>query len=97
MANHDYIISEVQFFNEKENGSTWDFVSGSGIDLAQSCVSKIPTLAEIKTTLTAIGLKVEELYEGNTLELWAKKDNDDEVIHLIFAEYQQLKDQHFIA
>ena len=61
MANHYYIISEVQFFRDKEDSKTWDFVSGTEIDLDAPCNSKIPSLTEVKNALVAFGLETKEI------------------------------------
>ena len=62
MANHYNIISEVQFYNEKDDQRTWDFVSGTGIDLSSPCESNTPTLTEIKKALVDLGLETREIF-----------------------------------
>lgn len=76
MSNHYYIISEVQFFNNKEDKNTWNFVSGTGIDLNQDCHSRTPTLIEVKRALIELGFETKEHYRnGNFLELTAVKES----------------------
>lgn len=75
MPNHYFIISEVQFFNNKEDEKTWKFISGTEIDLNQPCNSKMPTLIEIKKALVDFGLETRELInQFNRVELSAIKE-----------------------
>ena len=77
MPNHYYIISEVQFFNDKEDEKTRGFVSGTGIDLNENCYSRMPTLIEINRTLIELGLETKEYYaEGKCVELKAIKEKN---------------------
>lgn len=77
MPNHYFIISEVQFFRDKEDKNTWNFVSGTGIDLTQDCHSRMPTLAEINRALIELGLETNEhYYNGNCVELKAIKERN---------------------
>ena len=88
MANHYYIISEVQFFRDKDDNKTWDFVSGTGIDLNAPCNSKTPTLTVIKNALVDFGLEIKEiLKKDNRIELTASQ-NDGEGLWLIFTDIE---------
>jgi hypothetical protein len=72
MPNHYYVISEVQFFNDKEDKNTQDFVSGTGIDLSRECHSRMPTLEEIKIALSGLSFNIEQQsYSDNLLEIKA--------------------------
>ena len=90
MPNHYYIISEVQFFNDKDDQNTWDFVAGTGIDLNQDCQSKMPTLQEIKIVLAELGLDVaQHNYNSdydNIVEVKATKGADIG-LWLIFSNF----------
>jgi hypothetical protein len=86
MANHYYIISEVQFYKDKNNKSTLDFVSGTGIDLNVECKSKTPSLSEIKNILLESGLETKViLKENDRIEIMATQ-NDRVGLWLIFTE-----------
>jgi hypothetical protein len=88
MANHYYIISEVQFFQDKDDNKTWDFVAGTGINLNDPCYSKTPTLTVIKNTLADFGLETKEiLNQNNRIELTATQ-KDGEGLWLIFTDIQ---------
>jgi hypothetical protein len=63
MPNHYFIISEVQFFNDKEDKKTWKFVSGTGINLNLPYISRMPTLIEIKKELVDLGNPISNLKE----------------------------------
>ena len=77
MPNHYYIISEVQFFNDKEDVNTRNFVSCTGIDLNEPCSSRMPTLSEIKRALVELGLETKERhYNDNCVEVVAIKESD---------------------
>lgn len=93
MANYNYIISEVQFFEDKDKETTHNFVNGTGIDLNSACTSKRPTIAEIKNASVELGLEVSEIStEDNRIEIAAKK-NSSSRIWMIFAgiEYDDVK------
>ena len=86
MANHYYIISEVLFFNDKHNQSTWEFVAGTGIDLGDSCESRTPTLAEIKKNLIDFGLDTNTVYNQNgRIEISAINEKGYE-LQLVFTD-----------
>lgn len=86
MANHYYIISEVQFFQNKDDHKTWDFVSGTGIDLNAPCYSKTSTLTAIKNALVHFGLDTNEiLHQNNRIEYTATR-KDGEGLWLIFTD-----------
>lgn len=90
MPNHYYIISEVQFFNDKEDQNTWSFIAGTGIDLHQDCQSKMPTLQEIKIVLAGLGFELEQQNDSddydNFVELKATKGADFG-LWLIFSNF----------
>jgi hypothetical protein len=86
MANHYYIISEVQFFNDKGDKITREFISGTGIDLNNPCESKTPTLTEIKKALVDFGLETKEILSQNDrIEVSATQGNG-EGLWLIFTD-----------
>jgi hypothetical protein len=95
MPNHYYIISEVQFFNDKEDENTWSFVAGSGIDLNQDCQSKMPTLQEIKIVLAGLGFDIaqQDYNDGydNIVEVKATKGADIG-LWLIFSNFSNETD-----
>ncbi len=86
MANDYYIISEVQFFNDKDDKKTWEFVSGTGIDLNDSCKSKAPTLTDIKKALADFGLETEEILNLNSRIEVSANQKDGEGLWLIFTD-----------
>lgn len=87
MPNHYYIISEVQFFNDKADQNTWSFVAGTGIDLNEDCQSKMPTLEEIKIALTELGLDItQQNHDDNEVEVKATKGADFG-LWLIFSNF----------
>ena len=91
MANHYYIISEVQFFNDKHDQRTWEFVSETGIDLGSPCESRTPTLIEIKKKLIDFGLKMNTIYNHNgRIEISAINEKGD-ALWLIFTN---MKDEN---
>ena len=91
MRNHYYIISEVQFFNDKQDQRTWEFVAKTGIDLGSSCESRMPTLIEIKESLIDFGLDTNTIYNQNgRIEISAINENGD-VLWLIFTN---IKDEN---
>ena len=86
MANHYYIISEVQFFRDKDDGNTRYFVSGTGINLNDPCSSKMPTVEEITKALTEFGLETRKLlHNEDRLEISAIK-NENAGLWLIFTD-----------
>ena len=91
MANHYYIISEVQFFNDKHDQKTWEFVAGTGIDLESPCESRTPTLTEIKKNLIDFGLETNIISNHKErLEISAINEAGDE-LWLIFTN---IKDEN---
>jgi hypothetical protein len=86
MANHYYIISEVQFYNDKDDQRTWDFVSGTGIDLNNPCESMTPTLTEIKKALVDFGLEIKEILNQNDRIEISATQKDGEGLWLIFTD-----------
>lgn len=91
MPNHYYIISEVQFFNSKDDENTWKFVSGTGINLNQTCNSKMPTVVEIKKALVEFGFETKELLpQYNRIELSAIKESNIG-LWLIFTDIEDEK------
>lgn len=88
MANQDYIISEVQFFKDKDDQKTLDFVDGTGINLDSVCNSKMPTIFEIKNASTEFGLEVTEISnEDNRIKILIKKDLNTKV-WMIFTDIE---------
>lgn len=88
MANHYYIISEASFFNNINDNLIQDFISGTGIDIKQSCYSKMPTVSEIKKALIEYRFQTNEILNQNgRIELIASKNNT-ESIGLIFTEIE---------
>ena len=88
MANHDYIISEVQFFKDKNDKNTRDFVVNTGIDLDSICKSKMPTISDIRIASTKFGLKVSDiLISDDRIEISATK-NADSKIWMIFTDVE---------
>lgn len=86
MANHYYIISEVQFFKDKDDKRTWDFVSGTGIDLNAQCESKTPTLTEIKKALIDFGFETKEIFNQNDRIEISATQKDGKGLWLIFTD-----------
>jgi hypothetical protein len=86
MANHYYIISEVQFYRDKDDSKTWDFVSGTEIDLDGPCNSTTPTLTEIKNTLVDFGLETKEILNQNGRIEISASQKDSEGLWLIFTD-----------
>ena len=85
MANHQYIISEVRFFEDKNSTSTRQFLEGSGIDLDQPCCSKMPTLLEIEAACNAIGMKIQTRSDGhNHYEIISQDEKTS--LHLVFDD-----------
>lgn len=82
MANHNYIISEVKFFQEKDNHETKEFLSGTEIDLDKQCTSIIPTIIQIEENIIEFGLK----FTRNKNKIEATKHSDEIAFHLIFEE-----------
>ena len=92
MANHDYIISEVKFFQEKDKEKTKEFLSGIEIDLDKQCNSIIPTVSQIKENINEFGLKskqIEDIIEITNL-------NDEALFYLIFDKDITEDNQVFI-
>nr|WP_199000596.1 hypothetical protein [Flavobacterium sp. ASV13] len=86
MANHYYIISEASFFNSINDNAIHDFILETGIDLKQSCNSKMPTVSEIKNVLIKYKLDTTEIFNQNgRIELIASKNNT-ESIGLVFTQ-----------
>lgn len=87
------MISEVQFFNDKNDKRAWDFVSGTGIDLNGPCESSLPTIGEIKKALVDFGLEVREvLNENNRIEISASQQGI-EGLWLIFTDIKNENQQ----
>jgi len=85
MANHDYIISEAEFFKDKNDENNRNFLKGTGIDLSKECSSTIPTIKEIKQSLINFNFEVSIiLILTDRLELSASKDKNS--IWLIFTD-----------
>jgi len=85
MANHEYIISEAEFFKDKNVEKNRDFLNGTDIDLDKECFSKIPTIKEIKRSLINFNLKVNIILTlPDRLELCA--NNDKNSLWLIFTD-----------
>ncbi|MBC5773187.1 hypothetical protein H8S95_03855 [Pontibacter sp. KCTC 32443] len=80
MGNHDYIISEVKFFQEQDRDATKEFLSGTGIDLDKRCASKIPTFLQIDENIKKFGLIPTR--NGNEVEV--ANSNKDVLFSLIF-------------
>jgi hypothetical protein len=93
MANQYYIISEVQFFLDKHDKKSWDFVSGTGIDLSGPCNSRRPTLTEIKQALVDFGLETNDiLNQKNRIEISATQKGG-EGLWLIFTDMENQKQE----
>ena len=93
MANRYYIISEVLFFNNKEDKKTWDFLSETEINLTIPCESKTPTLPEIKKILVDLGLETKEIYnQSDRIEVSATQ-RDKKGIWLIFTDIKEEKQE----
>ncbi len=81
MANHDYIISEVKFFQEeKENVKS--FLSGTGINLDEPCSSIIPTLTQIEEKVLDYGMK----FERENSNIIVKNSKGENMFHLILEK-----------
>jgi hypothetical protein len=77
MPNHSYIISEVQFFSDKENEQNTDFIQGTEINLAEACTSRMPNLLDIRKALSDFGLVTKEIsYSDNRVEITTIQNND---------------------
>ncbi len=93
MANHYYIISEVQFYKDKDNEEMWNFILGTGINLNEKCTSKMPTLREIVTALIDFGFVTKEKkYHNERIELSAIK-GDKEGVWFIFTDFKDYDTQ----
>jgi|GEM_PF-6692656 len=86
MANRYYLISEVLFFDNKDDAKTRDFVSGTGINLNQPCSSKMPTVEEIKRALIEYGLETKEISNQNNVVELEAVDSKNDRLRLIFNE-----------
>ena len=92
MANHDYIISEVKFFQEEDRDATKEFLSGTGIDLDEQCVSKIPTFLQIDQHIKKFGL----IPTRNGSEVEVINSNKDVLFSLIFDDETTEETQVFM-
>ncbi|HLP12886.1 MAG TPA: hypothetical protein VK177_13205 [Flavobacteriales bacterium] len=87
MANHTYLISEVQFFIDKDDPKNSEFIKGTGIDLSKPCTSTMPTITDIRKTIAEFGLPLKEIRVlENRFELTAGTDEEN-ALCLIFTNY----------